>query len=229
MASERRNLYRLLHVQPEAPPEIIKSSYRTLMTALRAHPDLGGDHARAAQINPAYEVLSDPARRRAYDESLRAPVRGAAMSAVPRGFDPASWQATGRCPLCAERFAVGASRCLHCESPLAAAPSGAGERAELLGRRGGPRFARDQIVFVHRAGAEEQPARLRDLSLTGLSLVIDAAPPAASAMRVVAPSFDVVAQVVACRPSPAGHRVHARLLTMQLPPATRGVFVEARA
>ena len=39
----RRNYYRILHVQPDAPTEIIKSSYRTLMQKLRMHPDLGGD------------------------------------------------------------------------------------------------------------------------------------------------------------------------------------------
>ena len=57
MAAERRNLYRLLYVQPEAPVEIIKASYRTLMSVLRLHPDLGGDHERAARVNAAYEVL----------------------------------------------------------------------------------------------------------------------------------------------------------------------------
>jgi hypothetical protein len=41
MRRERRNLYRLLHVQPEAPPEVIKAAWRALMSTLRAHPDLG--------------------------------------------------------------------------------------------------------------------------------------------------------------------------------------------
>ena len=52
MASNRRNYYRLLHVQPDAPPEVIRASYRALM-ALH-HPDVGGDHATAALINEAY-------------------------------------------------------------------------------------------------------------------------------------------------------------------------------
>ena len=43
MPQERRNLYRLLFVQPEAPPEVIKAAYRALMTTLRGHPDLGGN------------------------------------------------------------------------------------------------------------------------------------------------------------------------------------------
>ena len=61
----RRNLYRILHVQPDAPEEIIRSSYRTLMTKLRRHPDLGGDHFTATLINEAYAVLSDPEKRAA--------------------------------------------------------------------------------------------------------------------------------------------------------------------
>ena len=36
----RRNYYRLLHVQPDAPTEVIKSSYRTLMRTLKRHPAL---------------------------------------------------------------------------------------------------------------------------------------------------------------------------------------------
>ena len=67
----RRNHYRLLHVQPEAPQEVIKASYRTLMTRMRMHPDLGGSHEEAALINEAYAVLSDPERRAEYDRHLR--------------------------------------------------------------------------------------------------------------------------------------------------------------
>ncbi len=67
----RRNYYRILHVQRDAPPEIIRNSYRTLMQTLRMHPDLGGDHWNASLINEAYAVLSDPQKRSAYDLALR--------------------------------------------------------------------------------------------------------------------------------------------------------------
>ena len=63
----RRNFYRVLQVQPDAPYEIIKASYRTLMQKLKAHPDLGGDEWNAALINEAYAVLSDPEKRANYD------------------------------------------------------------------------------------------------------------------------------------------------------------------
>ena len=67
----RRNYYRLLHVQPEAPLEVIKASYRSLMTKLKGHPDLGGDHDAAVLINEAYAALTNPDKRREYDQTLK--------------------------------------------------------------------------------------------------------------------------------------------------------------
>jgi len=66
----RRNLYRTLQVQPDAPLEVIKSNYRTMMQKLRLHPDLGGDNANASQINHAYQVLKNTQKRANYDREL---------------------------------------------------------------------------------------------------------------------------------------------------------------
>ena len=66
----RRNYYRILQVQPDAPTEIIRASYRTMMRELKRHPDLGGSTPEAAVLNEAYETLNDPQRRAAYDEKL---------------------------------------------------------------------------------------------------------------------------------------------------------------
>lgn len=63
----RRNYYRLLQVQPDAPVPVIKASYRALMQKLKYHPDLGGDEWNATLINEAYAVLSDSLKRAAYD------------------------------------------------------------------------------------------------------------------------------------------------------------------
>ncbi len=67
----RRNYYRVLNVQPDAPEQIIKASYRTLMQSLKMHPDLGGDHWNASLVNEAYGVLSNPDKRSEYDETLK--------------------------------------------------------------------------------------------------------------------------------------------------------------
>ena len=64
---DHADYYDILHVRPDAPTEIIKSSYRTLMQRLKQHPDLGGDHEHAARINKAYATLSDSGSRAAYD------------------------------------------------------------------------------------------------------------------------------------------------------------------
>ena len=70
MQDDNRDYYEVLHVNRDAPLEIIRGSYRTLMQRLKNHPDLGGDPAIAARINEAYAVLRDAERRAAYDARL---------------------------------------------------------------------------------------------------------------------------------------------------------------
>ncbi len=79
---ERRNHYRVLNVQPDAPLEIIRNNYRTLLQKLRLHPDLGGENHNASAINDAYHVLRDPVRRANYDKSL---LRRYALSNLSQG------------------------------------------------------------------------------------------------------------------------------------------------
>lgn len=66
----KRNYYRILFVQPDAPVEVIRASYRTLMQKLKQHPDLGGEHWNASVINEAHNVLSNKEKRRVYDRML---------------------------------------------------------------------------------------------------------------------------------------------------------------
>ena len=63
----RRNYYRILQVQCDAPLEIIRASYHTIMRELKQHPDFGGDQWNACVINEAYEMLSDSVKRAEYD------------------------------------------------------------------------------------------------------------------------------------------------------------------
>ena len=72
MASDQ-NHYAVLQVSPDAEPEVITAAYRSL--ARLYHPDRNRSPDavhRMAQINIAYDVLSDPARRAAYDQSRQA-------------------------------------------------------------------------------------------------------------------------------------------------------------
>ncbi len=63
----RRNYYRILHVQQDAPIEVIKASYRTIMGELGSHPDMGGTHSEAIVLNEAYQTLCDSRKRVEYD------------------------------------------------------------------------------------------------------------------------------------------------------------------
>src|SRR5215470_5061279 len=71
-------LYETLEVIPTASQETIHAAYRSLIS--RFHPDkmaaLGPDFqavadARTKEINHAYDILGDAARRALYDEELR--------------------------------------------------------------------------------------------------------------------------------------------------------------
>jgi len=65
-----RTYYDILRVSPDAEKEVIDAAYRTLMSKLKKHPDLGGDTSEAVEINRAYETLSNVEERRAYDALL---------------------------------------------------------------------------------------------------------------------------------------------------------------
>ena len=75
---ESSDLYKILQVDPEASPEVIQAAHRLLSEF--HHPDRNpaagaGAGARLAEINRAYEVLSDPQRRAIYDHhNLRASI-----------------------------------------------------------------------------------------------------------------------------------------------------------
>jgi curved DNA-binding protein CbpA len=62
------SLYDLLQVSPQAHPQVIQAAYRVL--ARSYHPDVSSDPEAVRlirELNAAYEVLSDPARRAVYD------------------------------------------------------------------------------------------------------------------------------------------------------------------
>jgi hypothetical protein len=255
MPENRRNHYRILQVQPEAPAEVVKASWRALMHAARMHPDLGGDPQAAALVNAAYAVLGDPERRRAYDRSLDlarmragggrpAPepaseaTRGAtAPGGTPPGHaarhaDPSGWLTQRCCPLCRAPLPAALradSRCARCDAPLAPPPAGVPGEPELLGRRRAVRRPRtDAATLVTGAGGRPIGARLADLSFGGASLVSRDPVPAGSAARVTTAAFEAVAHVVACRRAGAHWHVRVQWLTIRaLRP--RGVYVRATA
>jgi len=62
--------YTILQVDPHAEPEVIQAAYRRL--AVKHHPDVDPSPEameRMKLLNAAYEVLSDPVKRREHDMS----------------------------------------------------------------------------------------------------------------------------------------------------------------
>jgi DnaJ-class molecular chaperone len=104
------NHYELLGVRVEANATVIRKAW--LLAAWDQHPDLHGENerdertARMRAINEAYQVLSDPVRRRRYDlenglvpakcarcgqkGSLRLDERGQTVAVCVSCFDPRS-------------------------------------------------------------------------------------------------------------------------------------------
>lgn len=76
---QQKDYYEILQVSPNAEPEVIKAAYRRL--ARKYHPDIDKSPEaaeRMKEINAAYDILSDPAKRAAYDrlrERISAPPR----------------------------------------------------------------------------------------------------------------------------------------------------------
>jgi curved DNA-binding protein CbpA len=66
----KRDLYRILGISAQAAADEIKRAYRRLAFIL--HPDVGSlpNAERFHEVHDAYEVLSNPERRRSYDVEI---------------------------------------------------------------------------------------------------------------------------------------------------------------
>ncbi len=84
------DLYRVLQIDPEAEPEVVRAAFVCL--AKKYHPDGGsGAPERMVELNEAWAVLGDPAKRAEYDLTRTAPARSAPATspASPAAPSPA--------------------------------------------------------------------------------------------------------------------------------------------
>src|SRR5260370_37955439 len=89
--ADEEDLYALLEVSPESDTATIRNAFRRL--ARRYHPDVAntGSVSHMQRLNAAYQVLSDPERRRVYDAPppVARPPAGRAAAAQPPSPAPA--------------------------------------------------------------------------------------------------------------------------------------------
>ena len=89
---ERRDPFRILQVQPDADPDVVRAAFRVL--ARKIHPDAAApldeaEERRMTDLNWAYAVVRDPVRRARWEsDRRRAPPptpAEAATHGAPRG------------------------------------------------------------------------------------------------------------------------------------------------
>lgn len=241
----RRNYYRILHVQQDAPQEIIQTSYRTLMQRLRMHPDLGGDHQDAALINEAYATLIDPQRRAEYDLTLPDPAANRRQTAGIRQptFEgpPASpgggADDPGHCLFCRTPHGLGevippSARCGKCNGPLYPAVKRRFDERSKRAISRTPRYLKVTYTLVGTTSVDRLMALSEDISLNGMRLMTEDDIACGSRIKIECDLLDAIAEVRNCEPANEDvrrpWRIGVEFLTLEFT-RNRGSFVTETA
>jgi curved DNA-binding protein CbpA len=189
----RRNYYRILQVQPDAPVEIIRASYHTLMRELRKHPDLGGSTSHASLLNEAYETLSNPARRAAYDDKVLARcIKREAAAPKPEPAPPVPVL----CPFCRMRLARNPRQgemCPTCRIPL---PYPKKAHHDGTSRRSISRVKKDDHIAYSSSWPEDpKEAKMTDLSPKGMRFVCSEKLASGTVLKITSPRLRACAVV----------------------------------
>lgn len=211
----RRNYYRVLHVQPDAPLEIIKSSYRTLLFKLKKHPDLGGDHWESTLLNEAKEVLIDPRKRSKYDQDFLKPYTRSSQSkssCAAEHIHPHSSAgmstvfsdavSSHTCRFCNKQEQQSLplmpdTRCSSCHSPLYPTHK---IKNSGLSKRVFQRIAKDFVItyFIEWPSLQEYHGQTSQLSPTGMQFCTDQYLLPGKIIKISSRYVEAVAKVIYC-------------------------------
>ena len=200
----QKNYYQILHVQPDAPTEVIRSSYRTMMQKLKMHPDLGGCHENAATVNEAYNVLMSPAKRAEYDASLNNRSKRTSniknQTKTKKNKHYKKVDVTRQCPFCNTKHNMGNNIgpddiCPNCESPLFPATK---QTVEICGKRTMQRINKEWPVKFYTAWphTEVNTGTTKNVSLNGMQLITAAELENNQVLKINSNELFAVAKVV---------------------------------
>lgn len=246
----RRNYYRILHVQPDAPVEIIRSSYRTLMQRLKQHPDLGGDHWNAALINEAYRVLTSPQNRERYDYE-RQLIHRESSSSKPADYaadettgssvnrsadDPAVGTATTPDPAClfclvphdSSMIDEPEAVCSNCASPLCAASEWHLEHSD---QRTIKRVPKHLDIDFYTTWPQPAPCigQTLDVSPNGMRFISERRLGEGRSIKIASSAIEAVAQVTHCQQNDANRWIVGVAFETLRFVHSQGAFFSARA
>jgi len=221
----RRNYYRVLGVQPDAPHEVIRASYFALMSKLKQHPDLGGDHWNATILNEAYHILSNKDRRARYDVELFKRYTKNPDLADQLEKEPVM---SYFCPFCKRplsRSSAQASGCSNCNSPLRTPDISTGD----LERRSIDRIRRSgTIIFYTEWPQKGTKAQVVDLSPKGMRFITKDPLPVHSVIKICSPFLEATAKVVESSKGTRRFAIGVQFLTVSFTDQ-RGTFVSTSA
>ena len=228
------NFYEILCVDQDAPPGVIRESYRRLMQHAGNHPDLGGDTRTAALINKAYAVLSDPRQRCDYDmrlDILQHVTAGVAAEPTKGVLDPDIDCLFCEQPHGAVSQDVPEVGCEVCGSPV---QSVANMRVDTADQRAVHRLDKrlDVTFFTHWQQPRGFTARTEDISPQGLRMVTRRDIRRGQRIRMVSSILEAVGEITHCVPRHTRWRTEnvagVAFLTLRLVRSVGG-FVSRRA
>lgn len=247
----KRNYYRVLHIQNDAELEIAQASYRVLSTQLTGK--------KLQLLTEAFAVVGDQIRRPQYDtllklhshttsvEKLNNPLQ---LEKQPNECNTMTISTISRrniqqetalkeayesiiehyCPFCKTPYinanAMGQKyACIECSSPL----SLPADAFVSTPRRSLPRIQQSEEANIY-AYWPQNPAQvtLEDLSPTGLNFSTQASLDVHQIIKVDAHHFKAIAQVAYCRNDNSTYRIGASFLTIEFL-RTTGSFLSTSA